>query len=178
MFHLYGFFIGIAIVAGYSVAEVIEPRVSKIAPWVIGLGLIGARLYHVIDLWEYYSQNLNQIIAVWNGGISIWGGLVGGFVAFKITIYKFQFTNEEKLSILGAIVTALPLAQAIGRIANGVNHEFTNLVMGIPWWGAEAILDLLLFGILWSLRGLSSQVRMGAYLVGYGLIRYFLQPYR
>lgn len=63
MFHLYGMFIGLAIVVGYTVAEKLEPKVGRVAPWVIGLGILGARIYHVIDFWEYYGQNLGQIVA-------------------------------------------------------------------------------------------------------------------
>lgn len=173
MFHLYGLFIGIAIVVGWSIAEKMEPKISKIAPWVIILGIVGARVYHVVDYWEYYRQNLSQILMLWRGGLSIWGGLIGGMLG----LLMYQQTNKltEMWSILGAVATALPMAQAIGRVGNGVNHEFTNLVYGVPWWGAEAMLDLMLFVLL---RGFSSKWRVGVYLVGYGFIRYFLQPYR
>jgi phosphatidylglycerol:prolipoprotein diacylglycerol transferase len=178
MFHLYGFFIGLAIVVGYSVAEKLEPKVAKVAPWVIGLGLIGARLFHVVDLWEYYGQNLGHIVAVWNGGMSIWGALIGGSIGLLITNHTFSNSQIENWNILGASAVALPLAQAIGRIGNGVNGEFTNKVFGLPWWSAEAVFDLLLFTLLWNLRGRSAQLKVAIYLFGYGLIRYFLQPYR
>lgn len=179
MFHLYGLFIGIAVVAGWSAAEHIEPKVNKVAPWVIGLGMIGARIYHVIDLWAYYSQNLAQIVMVWKGGMSIWGGLIGGGVGFWIGSRGTQNQDlVDRWKMLGAIVMALPLAQAIGRLGNAVNSEFTNLVWVLPWWGAEIILDLILFGLIWRLRGQSSKVRVGVYLVGYVLIRLVLQPYR
>ncbi len=174
MFHLYGFFIGLAIVVGYTVAEKLESRITKIAPWVIVAGLLGARLYHVIDLWEYYSQNLDQIVAVWKGGLSIWGALIAASIVILV------YFKGETLKIMSSVVMALPLAQAIGRIGNGVNREFTNLVLGIPWWAGEAILDLVLFGVLWGLhlRGVTPKVKVVTYLVGYGLIRYILQPYR
>jgi len=94
---------------------------------------------------------------------------------FQFTIYNLQFTKKEKWESIGAIATALPLAQAIGRIGNGVNGEFGNLVFGIPWWAAEAMLDLMLFVLL---RGRTPKWRVWIYLVGYGLIRFFLQPYR
>lgn len=180
MFHLYGLFIGIAIVAGWSVAEKIEPRVNKVAPWVIIFGIFGARLYHVMDMWSYYSQNLSSIVKLWEGGLSIWGGIIGGYAAFVIINHKFSNSQIEKWNILGAIATALPLSQAIGRIGNGVNGEFINKVWILPWWAAEAGFDLTLFGILWFLRvrGLTPKFLVGVYLFGYGLIRYFLQPYR
>ncbi len=169
MFHLYGLFIGIAVVAGWSVAEKIEPRVGRVAPFILVAGLVGARAYHVIDLWAYYSQDLWQIVAVWNGGLGIFGGIIGGVLAVWI------YFKRDSLKVLGAIVSGLPLAQAIGRIGNGINGEFVNKVWILPWWSAEAILDLMLFVLL---RGLSSKARVGGYLVGYGLIRLVLQPYR
>lgn len=174
MFHLYGFFIGLAIVVGYSLAEKLEPRVSKVAPWVIGLGLFGARVYHVIDLWSYYSQNLWQIPMMWMGGLSIWGALIAASLVMLI------YFKGETLKVMGSVVTVLPLSQAIGRIGNGVNGEFINKVWFLPWWSTELVLALILFGILWGmhLRGVSSKVKVATYLIGYGLIRYFLQPYR
>lgn len=174
MFHLYGFFIGLAIVCGYSVAERVESRVKDGAGWVIASGLVGARVYHVLEYWAYYSSHLSQILQVWNGGLSIWGALFGGMIALFIYHYTIK-TLKYLGNILGAVVTGLPLAQAIGRLGNAVNHEFVNPVWIVPWWGAEMILDLMLFVIL---RGVSSKYRVWVYLVGYGLIRYVLQPYR
>lgn len=166
---------GIAIVVGWSLAEHLEPKVAKIAPWAIICGLVGARIWHVVDLWAYYSQNLSQIVAVWNGGMSIWGGWVGGIIGFLIGERREE--RGERWRVLGAVVTAMPLGQAIGRIANGVNGEFVNRVWILPWWGMEGILDLILFGMLWGLT-LPAQVKVVTYLVGYGLIRVILQPYR
>ena len=173
IFHWYGFFIGLAGVVGYSIAEHLEPKVAKVAPWILLFGFVGARLYHIVDLWSYYSQNLGQIVAVWNGGMSIWGGLIGGFVAWWIV-------DRRSWETLGAMATALPLSQAIGRIGNGVNGEFVNKIWILPWWSVEAILDIILFGIMWYLkpRGRTPRTAIWVYLVGYGLIRLVLQPYR
>lgn len=168
MFHWYGVFIGIAIVVGWSVAEGIDPKVNKIAPWVLLFGLLGARIYHVIDFWDYYSLHLNQIVMVWKGGLSIWGGLMGGLLAWWIV-------GRRSWEMLGAVVTGLPLAQAIGRLGNAINGEFINRVWILPWWAAEAIFDLMLFALLW---GRTPKYRIWIYLLGYGLIRLVLQPYR
>ncbi len=176
MFHLYGLFIGIAIVVGWSVAEKIEPKVKQVVPWVLGLGLVGARIWHVVEAWGYYSQNLWQVVEVWSGGLSIWGGLIGGGVGLVIANHKFLNSQVDRENILGAVVTGLPLAQAIGRIGNGVNGEFVNKVWLLPWWASEAVLDLLLFSLIWRTR-LPAR-RVWVYLIGYGLIRLVLQPYR
>lgn len=174
MFHLYGFFIGLAIVVGYSLAEYLESRIKEGAIWVIAAGIIGARIYHVIDYYTYYSSHISEILQIWNGGLSIWGAILTGSLA-TVVIYR-----RDTIQVMGAVITAMPLSQAIGRLGNAVNHEFTNRVLGIPWWGAEAILDLLLFGVIVGLTkgGAIPIVKIGVYIVGYGLIRYFLQPYR
>lgn len=172
MFHLYGLFIGLAIVVGWSVGEKLEPKIGRVAPYVLIFGIVGARLYHVIDLWEYYLQNPSQIVAVWNGGLGIWGGIIGGVIA------TWLYFKGETLKVMAGVVVAMPLAQAIGRIGNGVNGEFVNKVWILPWWGAEAILDFVLFGILWAIREKSPKIRIGVYLVGYGLIRFVLEFWR
>jgi len=159
----YGLVVGIAVVAWWSLVEYLEPKAKKILPWVMLAALVGARAYHVVDEWGYYVQHYQRIWQVWNGGLSIWGAILGGGVVGLAT------------GTLPALILPLPLAQAIGRIANGVNGEFTNKVVGIPWWGMEAILDLILFGIVWKTK---KEWRVGVYLAGYMLIRLALQPYR
>lgn len=174
MLHLYGFFIGVAIVVGYSVAEKIDQRVKVVAPWVLAIGLIGARVWHVADMWEYYSLNLPQVVAVWQGGLSIWGGLLGGGVGLLIYHYIIKPLDNLR-EMLSAIVTGIPLAQAIGRMGNGANSEFTSRVWLLPWWGMEALLDLGLFCLVWRTR---LARRIWVYILGYGMIRLVLQPYR
>jgi len=178
VWHWYGLVIGIAIAIGWSVAERIEPRVGKIVPWIVIGGLIGARAYHVIDLWGYYQKNPVQILALWNGGLGIWGGILGGIVA--VLIYHSATSRREMWKVLSAIAVVMPLAQAIGRVANGVNGEFVNLIGVWQWWSVEAILDLGLFGILWLAlrRNFSSKSKVGIYFVGYGVIRGVLERYR
>lgn len=165
MFNAYGLIVGIAAVMWWSIVEYLEPKLKKVIPGILLISLVGARIYHVIEYWEYYQSNNAAIPRVWEGGLSIWGALLlGGGYLYLVA----------KKSIW-AVITPLPLAQAIGRVANGVNGEFDNLVLGIPWWGMEALLDLVLFGVLVRLK---QQWRLSGYLIGYGLIRLVLQPYR
>ena len=44
-------------------------------------GIIGARLYYVIFKWDYYSQNLNELFAIHNGGLAIYGGIISALVS-------------------------------------------------------------------------------------------------
>ena len=58
----------------------VEPdTIYAIATWAILGGVIGARLVHVIDKWDFYQNSPGQIIAIWSGGIGVWGGILGGF---------------------------------------------------------------------------------------------------
>lgn len=173
--NIYGFIVGIAAVVWWSLAEHLEPKLKKVIPITLLLVLIGARAYHVVEYWDYYQDNMAAILRLWEGGLSIWGALLLGGWYLWYTVHGTWYTVEERNNYWSALITPLPLAQAIGRLANAVNGEFTNPVLGIPWWGMEAILDLGLFGLLWKVR---KEWRIGVYLVGYGLIRLALQPYR
>lgn len=174
--HLYGLIVGCAAVVWWSLAEKLEVRLKKEIPWLLGLALLGARAYHVLEYWDYYQQDIWAIGRLWEGGLSIWGAIGAGIGGMLILKYKLKLTSRElNERWASAIFTPLPLSQAIGRLANGVNGEFANKVWGIPWWGAEALLDLGLFGIMW---GVSKRWRSVVYLGGYILIRLALQPYR
>lgn len=175
MFHWYGLIIGIAAVVWWSITEHLEPRLKKIIPIILVISLIGARAYHIVEYWEYYQTNSGAILKVWEGGLSIWGAIIVGGGYLWYTVHSTRYTVEERNNYWSALITPLPLAQAIGRVANGVNGEFTGPVLGIPWWGMEAAMDLVLFGIIWNIK---KEWRAGMYIFGYGLIRLALQPYR
>lgn len=177
MFHLYGFVVGTAVAVWWALAERLDPRAKRVIPWVLVGALVGARLYHVLDYLSYYSENWLRIFELWNGGLAIWGGVMGGMVAYAIRIQNLEFRNSDTAELLAALIVPLPLAQAIGRVGNGVNGEFGELVWRLPWWSVEMIADLVLALCMYlmCLRGLSSQVKVGAYLVGYGMIRFGLE---
>ena len=98
---------------------------------VVLCGIIGSRLYHVIDQWEeLYKNNLLGILYVWNGGLAIYGGLAGGLVGMMI------FSRMYKLNIwrwLDIVVPAVALGQAIGRWGNFVNREMYGRPTDVPW---------------------------------------------
>ena len=170
--HLYGLIIGIAIIVGinyFSQNQKVVPK-NKENFFIFSLiffSLIGARLYHVIDYWSYYSENPHQILATWNGGLGIYGALIAG------VIYLFLYSHFSKipfLKILDSISPILPLCQAIGRIGNFFNQEIST------WW-LEAALNIILFFLIKStyLKHYSST---SLYLIGYGLIRFFIEFFR
>jgi phosphatidylglycerol:prolipoprotein diacylglycerol transferase len=95
--------------------------VYSIAVWAIIGGVVGARLVHVVDHWgEFYQHDPTQIIAVWNGGIGIWGGILGGFVGGV----AYAAWARHPIGVIADITApALLLAQTIGRLGDIVNGE-------------------------------------------------------
>ena len=108
--------------------------------WVIGLGLVGARLYHVFSSpndgsgsgWAYYSQNPLQILFIWQGGLGIFGGLLGGLLGVFIVMAR---NRAPLMRWLDCIVPGVVLAQAIGRWGNYANQELYGGPTGSSWWG-------------------------------------------
>ena len=125
--HWYGIIIASAVlisallgarVAGW-VGESAEDGWSMLLLVVI-TGVIGARIYHVIHLWDFYSANPLVIPQIWNGGIGIPGALAGGVVGI------FLYTRSKGINTarwLDIFAPAALLGQVIGRLGNFVNQE-------------------------------------------------------
>jgi phosphatidylglycerol---prolipoprotein diacylglyceryl transferase len=88
---------------------------------VMVLAIVGARLYHVIHLWdEVYSTNPGLIPQIWNGGLGIPGGVAGG--ALGVLLYARR-NRISALRWMDIAAPALLLGQVIGRLGNFVNQE-------------------------------------------------------
>jgi len=132
-FHLYGLMIGLGVLVGAWVASKKDKKIWDCLVWVIGGGIIGARLYHVVDWWSYYSQHLSQIPAVWQGGMGIYGGILGGILGLWIYTRRREEPNLRFLKMLDAGALGLPLGQAIARWGNYFNQELYGLPTNLPW---------------------------------------------
>ena len=87
---------------------------------VMVLGIVGARTYHVVHLWEHYSANPIEIPQIWNGGIGIPGAVAGGALGILL------FTRAKGINTarwLDIFAPPLLLGQVIGRLGNYVNQE-------------------------------------------------------
>ncbi len=132
---LYGLMIALGVIATLVVATIearrrneLSRHVLNMALIVIPLGVIGARLYHVIDEWEYYIQNPTLIIG--GRGLGIFGAVIGGTLGVVI------YTRWKKLSTLrwmDIVAPGLILAQAIGRWGNFFNQELYGYPTNLPW---------------------------------------------
>ncbi|MPM56880.1 Prolipoprotein diacylglyceryl transferase [bioreactor metagenome] len=93
-------------------------------------GIIGARLYFVIFQWDYYSQNPSEIFKIWEGGLAIYGGLIGGMIAAFITC-KFNKLNFYNLLDIASM--SFLIGQGIGRWGNFTNQEAFGTNTKMPW---------------------------------------------
>ena len=123
----HGFFSFVAVasavflVGRWAPMKGIDPDdIYSIAIWGIIGGILGARFVHVIDNWGFYSGNPGQIIAIWSGGIGLWGGLLGGF--FGAAAYARIFKHPVGV-IADLTAPALLFVQTIGRLGDFVNGE-------------------------------------------------------
>lgn len=196
----HGLFSAIGLAAGIWIAAYFgrrmglsEDDIYGTALWGVVGAIIGARLFHVIDSLSYYLQNPLQIIMINEGGIAIFGAIVGGPIAGAIYARRRRLP-VGKLADLGAI--GLILGQAIGRIGDIVNGEHladaTDLPFGVQYVnpntlgqpgqvvhlavGYEMVLDIVILGILLGLRGrLGGDGRLfWVYLALYSIARFFL----
>ena len=116
--------------------------------WVLILGIIGARLYHVFSTptgnfagWAYYREHPIDIIAFWNGGfrgLGIYGAVLGGVLGVIIytRIAKDRDGKPAHLKLLrwlDILIPGLLLAQAIGRLGNRINQELFGPATTLPW---------------------------------------------
>lgn len=92
----------------------------NLAFWSIIIGFISARLYYVIFNYKYYMDNPSSIFKVWEGGLAIHGGLIGGFIMLVLYCKKY---NVRISKVTDMVTIPLLLGQAIGRWGNFFNKE-------------------------------------------------------
>ena len=123
----YSFIIFIAFLIGGILAikeakkwKIEEEYMINLAFYLIPISLIGARLYYVLFNLDYYSNNLIDIIKVWEGGLAIHGGVIAGLIFIIFYTKKYRVSTLRLTDIL---VVSLIIGQAIGRWGNFFNHE-------------------------------------------------------
>lgn len=210
LFHAYGFIIGCAIILGSFVITKAakehsfpEKLLDSLILTTIVSGILGARVWHIVTDFHIYQSNYFAMLQVWNGGLSIIGAFFGGALGLFIWAKIKAIPPAQLISFLDLIPFGLPLAQAVGRLGNFVNHELYGLPTNLPWklyippeyrqsgfenfeyyhplFAYEAVLLLILSGYFWwGSKKKNSGVRVGTgrviaiYVLYYSAIRFGL----
>jgi prolipoprotein diacylglyceryl transferase len=104
--------------------------IAAVAVWAVPVGLVGARLYHVITDWHRFEGRWWHVPAVWEGGLGIPGGLVAGVL---VGVWAARRRGLPVAELLDVVAPAIPVAQAIGRLGNWFNQELFGGPTGLPW---------------------------------------------
>lgn len=151
---------------GFVKSEIYDGALSVI----IG-GLLGARLFHVLDHWPHeYALDPLRALYIWEGGLAIWGGVVGGLIAIAILAWRRGWQLPR---LLDAVAPGLVLAQGLGRVACIITGDamgkpttgpfgfaYTSPNAMVPKLGVyytpmpvyEIIVNVGIFALLWQLR--------------------------
>lgn len=160
---------------------------------ILGL-LLGARLGYVLfyDFPTYVRYPL-EIFALWHGGMSFHGGLIGSIMAGILYCRKFRLDFWQMADLVS--VTA-PIGLGLGRMGNFINGELYGRTTDVPWGMVfpsggpfprhpsqlyELFLEgVVLFTLLWVLkdRKVRSGVLTSSFLVVYGLFRFIVEFFR
>ena len=147
----YGFLISLSVLIGLLISRNlaktrnIDPEyINEILPSLILYSIIGARTYYVIFEWRLFSGNnfftllelfnksiqIPSFLAIWEGGIAVHGGLIGGLLSIII------FCKSKKINLKTFIDILMPsiiLGQSIGRWGNFFNNEAFGVPTNLPW---------------------------------------------
>ncbi len=136
--HWYGLLVVLALITGYIIFERLWHRSGRsliqldmLVLILVIAGLLGARLLDVFLFeWPIFKMDPNLWWQVWNGGLSIHGGLLGGLLAVWWYIKKYK---DQLWPILDMLAPAVAIGQAIGRWGNYFNQELFGLPTTLPW---------------------------------------------
>ena len=147
----YGMLISISVIIGLFISKKlaksrnINPQyISDILPSLIISSIIGARAYYVIFEWRQYSGNnfftsfelfnneiqIPSFLAIWQGGIAIHGGLIGGFLCI---LFFCKSKNIHLKTFIDILIPSIILGQSIGRWGNFFNNEAFGIPTDLPW---------------------------------------------
>lgn len=108
-----------------------KDTVIDLALWLIPAGIVGARLYYVLFTWDMFRADPLRILRIWEGGLAIYGAVLGGLLAALLFSRK---RGIPLFTLTDMIVPGLVLAQAIGRWGNYFNMEAYGDAVTDPRW--------------------------------------------
>jgi prolipoprotein diacylglyceryl transferase len=174
--------------------------VQECALWGFPAGIIGGRLYFLATSWNEVPDHWWGPLAVWKGGLGIWGGIAGGVA---VGVWRLHRAGVDIPRFLDAAAPGLLVAQAIGRVGNWFNQELFGKPTSLPWGlridpehRPDRYLDsatfhpTFLYEIVWNLALAAALVWLGKrrdirppglfalYVAGYSAFRIFEEMLR
>lgn len=128
IFTAVGIFVGVWLAVRLLRGRVAEDAAYSVATWGVVGGIVGARLVHVADRWDFYSQHLEQIPALWTGGIAVWGAAIGGVLGGLIVALRRRDVPVGAGADAGA--AGISLGFGVGRIGDVINGEHHAVLCG------------------------------------------------
>lgn len=173
---------------------VVASTVFDLAFWIVPFGFLGARLFYVVEEWEYFLTRPAEALDLSSTGLNAWGGIVAGAPVAWVLCRRRRL---PLLPLADAATPGLALAEAVGRIGSFLNGDGQGLPSTVPWATYynsqnaltpdvgvprhpaqlyQALADLVILGLLWSLRGLELPAgsRTCLFLGLYGASRVFI----
>lgn len=203
--HWYGIIIATAIMVALTLATrqtkkfgIKEDDLIDMFLIALPVSIVFARLFFVVFTWDSFKNDLLGIFRVWEGGLAIYGAIIGAVLSV------FIYSRRKKVDMLNLMDFAcvyLPLAQAIGRWGNFTNQELYGSNTDLPWGMTgsiirrfpapgvdasrlvhptflyESLLNILVFAMLLRLRK-RNKVKgsvFAAYLMLYSFVRFMME---
>ena len=193
----YGILIGIGIILAVLYCAYVTKRegenpdmLTDMMLCALPTAIICARLYYVAFTWDSYKNNLTGIFKVWEGGLAIYGGIIGAVIAAWI-VFKIKKVNILKMFDICCL--GLLIGQCIGRWGNFVNGEAfgygTTALLGMSINGASPVHPTFLYESLWNALGFVILSKLNkkrpfygftffSYLIWYGFGRFIVEGLR
>ena len=132
--------------------------------WLIPCSILGARLYYVLFQGDYYFKHPREILAVWQGGLAIYGGIIAGVLTCWAVCRKKKISVPAMLDLCSF---GLFIGQAIGRWGNFFNREafgaeteiFCRMGLTAPDGSTIYVHPTFLYESVWNLIGLALLIR-------------------
>ena len=171
-----------------------QDQLERVVLWSIPAGLVGARLYYVLQqpLGQYLREPW-RIAAVWEGGMAFYGAVFAVVIVIIVLSLRMHYSVWKFLDV--AAIFAV-VGQFFGRIGNIINGDIIGYPTTLPWGviyahpdsfpprhdiayhpaaAYEAVINILLFGLLWSIRKrVKDGILFFVYIIGYSLSQFIV----